>query len=391
VIRPLAPIATGDEYSVQSSISAASAPFLRSNTTDYPAWVKALSLQLPSSITMRTRQLAQEIVRQAGATTNYDKSKAVERWLRANIKYNETLPNPPNNRDLVDWVLFDQKQGYCTYYASAMIVMLRTLGIPARMAAGFAQGQYDQGTDAYVVRERDAHTWVEVYFPQAGWVEFEPTSAQQALDRPDANAPQPTSTPSPTPRPSPTPLPSPTPTAGPSGPDAAGQVSPQPQATYTPSPLPSRTPNPTATLPPPPQFLNMPPPVRNALTLLLGLALVITLVSFVGVGFLWWVEYRGLDRLSPVGRAYARLAIYARWLGIPLSEANTPLERSRRIAREVPTGNRPVTSITDMYISERYGRPRDVTPDEEKDAQSAWRNARRAFIARKIKRFLRRE
>jgi transglutaminase-like putative cysteine protease len=390
VIRPLAPIATGDEYSVQSSISVASAPYLRSNSTDYPAWVKALSLQLPASVTTRTRQQAQEIVRQAGATTNYDKAKAVERWLRTNIKYNETLPNPPANRDLVDWVLFDQKQGYCTYYASAMIVMLRTLGIPARMAAGFAQGQYDQATDTYVVRERDAHTWVEVYFPQAGWVEFEPTSAQQALDRPDTNAPQPTSTPSPTPRPSPTPLPSPTPTAGPSGPDAAGQVSPQPQATYTPSPLPSRTPNPTATLPPPPQFLNLPPPVRNALTLLLGLALVVTLASFVAVGFLWWVEYRGLDRLSPVGRAYARLAIYARWLGIPLSEANTPLERSRRIAREVPTGTRPVTSITDMYIRQRYGRPRDVTPDEEQDARSAWRHARRAFIARKIRWFLRR-
>jgi len=124
---------------------------------------------------------------------------------------------------------------------------------------------------------------------------------------------------------------------------------------------------------------------------LLLLAAVITVLSFVAVGFLWWVEYRGLDSLSPVGRAYARLAIYARWLGIPLHEAQTPLERGRKIAREVPTGNRPVTSLTDMYISERYARPRDVTPDEEKFAQSAWRNARRAFLGRKIRRWLRRE
>ncbi len=392
VMRPLTPIQAGDEYSMRSSVSVASAPYLRNTTSDSPAWVKSLDLQLPVSITEPTRVLTRQIVQAAGARNNYDKAKAIERWLRQNIKYNEQIVNPPKGRDLVDWLLFSEKQGYCTYYASAMIVMLRTLGIPARMGAGFAQGIFDPTTQSYVVRERDAHTWVEVYFPMAGWVEFEPTSAQQTLDRPDPNAPQPSVTPSPSPTPSPTPSPSPSPTATNVGPAASSPLqSPQPQATFTLTPPPTNTPNPTPTLPPPPRFLELPPPVRSAFTLLLVLAILSTIASFLLVGFLWWVEYRGLDRLSPIGRAYARLAIYARWLGIPLSEANTPLERGRRIAREVPVGNRPVTSITDMYISERYGRPHDLTPDEEKDAVSAWRYARRAFIVRKLRRWLRRE
>src|SRR5581483_6047058 len=201
VFRPIKPLEAGDEYSVVSSISTTTAQFLRTTPTDYPPWVKTHDLQLPASVTARTRNLAQQIVQEAGAQTNYDKAKAIERWLRKNIKYNEAMPNPPHDRDLVDWVLFSQKQGYCTYYASAMIVLLRTLGIPARMGAGFAQGIFDPATQSYVVRERDAHTWVEVYFPAAGWVEFEPTSAQQTLDRPDSNAPQPTITPTFTPSP----------------------------------------------------------------------------------------------------------------------------------------------------------------------------------------------
>jgi transglutaminase-like putative cysteine protease len=390
VIHPLTPLQAGDEYSVLSSISVASAPYLRNTPTDIPTWVRALDLQLPPNVTQRTKALAEQIVQGAGAQTNYDKAKAIEQWLRKNIQYNEAIPNPPRDVDLVDWVLFTEKRAYCTYYASSMIVMLRMLGIPARMGAGFAQGIWDPTTQSFIVRERDAHTWVEVYFPLAGWVEFEPTSAQQTLDRPDSNGPPPTATPSPSPTPSPTPTPPPTATR--SGPQAAGisAQTQQPQMTFTSTPPPTSTLTPTPVLPPPPSFLDLPPPVRNVFRLLLIAAVMIAILSFLLVGFLWWVEYRGLDRLSQVGRAYARLAVYARWLGIPLSESSTPLERSRRIGRDVPDGSRPVTSITDMYVEERYARPKDVTPDEEKEAQAAWRTARRAFIARKIRKLRRR-
>jgi len=131
--------------------------------------------------------------------------------------------------------------------------------------------------------------------------------------------------------------------------------------------------------------------VQNAISVLLAVSIFIAVMSFALVGALWWIEYRGLDRYSPVGRAYARLATYARWLGVPFGESNTPLERGRRIARNVPQGSRPVTTITDMYIAERYARPRDLTPAEEEAAAQAWRKARRSLIARKIRRWFGRE
>jgi hypothetical protein len=81
-------------------------------------------------------------------------------------------------------VLFDLKQGFCNYYSSAEIVLLRAAGIPARWAVGYAQGEFDPASGSYQVRQRDAHSWPEVYYPGIGWVEFEPTLSQPVLDRP---------------------------------------------------------------------------------------------------------------------------------------------------------------------------------------------------------------
>jgi hypothetical protein len=273
-----------------------------------------------------------------------------------------------------------------------MVVMLRSLNIPSRVAAGFAQGEVSGSI--YTVRERDAHTWVEVYFPKAGWVEFEPTSAQQSLDRPDPrNALQtPTPTISPTPSPSPSPTPSPTVTkagaaVNPPPQTAQPSASPPPPATFTPTPAPAPT---TPAIPP----SNGSATARNLFWLVTLVLVVVSMLSFVLVSILWWVEYRGLDDLSPVGRAYARLAIYARWLHIPISDASTPMERGRRISRELPSGNRPVTTLTDLYIAERYAPPTRNTGrplEDEARAQSLWQAARRAFIERKIRKWLHRD
>ena len=84
----------------------------------------------------------------------YDKAKAIEAYLRdsQNFKYSTTIPTPPTGMDRIDWFLFQSKEGYCEYYAGAMVVMLRTLGIPTRMAGGYAPGQYDERSQAYIVR-----------------------------------------------------------------------------------------------------------------------------------------------------------------------------------------------------------------------------------------------
>ncbi len=254
------------------------------------------------------------------------------------------------------------KHAYCTYYASAMVIMLRSQHVAARVAAGFAQGTWDDTDQSYVVRERDAHTWVQVYFPGAGWVEFEPTAAQDALARPDTRAPASTPTNTPIPSPSPTPLPTLTPLVKPQ--NSFQQTVSAP----TDTPQPSATPAMTATprpLPPPPA---RPTPFSGLLAF--GVILVvITAISFAGVSILWWVEYRGLDRLSPVGRTYARLTKYGRWLRVPLTPGATPLERGRRVAREVPARASDIVAITDLYIHEQYAPPSPITAMEEERAK----------------------
>ncbi len=379
VIRPLEPIQRGERYTAVSMMSVATAYELRAASTNYPEWVSNTYLIIPPSITERTIQLAAEIVRQAGATNPYDIAKAIETWLRRNIAYNENIPAPPAGWDAVDWVLFERQEGYCVYYASAMIMMLRSQGIPARMAAGFAQGEYDPTTGQYVVRERDAHTWVEAYFPGYGWIEFEPTSARSTINRegdleepafqnqspPASPTPLPTNTPQPTPTPPP---PSPAPNELP--PDVLPTLTP----TYTPTP--TATPVIIPTVPPPIEpettgsFLDFILPAFG-LALLLFLAVLLLIVLIIML--YWWWEWRGMGGLSPVARAYARLERYIALIGLRPRPQQTPLEKRQAIVERVPTAERPVTAITRMYIHERYG------PSTELDAERAARTADRAW------------
>ncbi len=231
---------------------------------------------------------------------------------------------------------------------------------PGEAGRRVCQGTWDDQTQSYVIRERDAHTWVEAYFPGVGWVEFEPTSAQPTLDRRDPRAPPPTPTATPTFTPSPTVLPSPTPASKPQNGALATVNAPTSTPTALPSATPTLTPTPIPDAPP-----SLPKPVSGALALGVIGAILVAAASFVGVGVIWWIEYRGLDKLSPVGRAYARLAIYARWLSIPSGAGSTPLERGRRIARELPEHSAPIMAITDLYIHERYAAPHPITAAEE--------------------------
>jgi hypothetical protein len=155
---------------------------LRQAGKDYPEWVTARYLQLPESVSLRTRQLAVQIAE--GKETAYDVAEAVTDYLRANYQYSATVPQLPANQELIDWFLFDLKQGFCNYYATAEVVLLRSVGIPARLAVGYAQGDNVDNPEFYTVRQRDAHAWPEVYFPGIGWVEFEPTVSQPVLTRP---------------------------------------------------------------------------------------------------------------------------------------------------------------------------------------------------------------
>jgi transglutaminase-like putative cysteine protease len=402
VIRPSNVLERGEQYSATSLMSVATADQLRAASTVYPDWIRTHPQYLratPNVVSDRTIALAFEIVNQAGATNNYDKAKAIEFWLRQNIVYNETIPQPPAGIDPVDWVLFDIREGYCNYYASAMIVMLRSIGIPARLAAGFAQGTWDENLQAYVVRERDAHTWVEAYFPGYGWIEFEPTSAQAPLVRegdievaPLPNAQQqasPTQTATPSPLP-PTSTPEPSATTEDSGQSSPPESQPSPTLTPTFTPSPTQTPviiptQPTPVRPEPRDPLSL---VLSALGLgLLGLVAILLLVALFTFIYWWW-EWRGMRGLSPITRAYARLERYLALLGITFSREQTPEERRRRIMRDLPGAERPVTAITRLYMTERYGPGQATAAAQQSDtADRAWSEARGSILKRWLRRF----
>ncbi len=158
---------------------------LRQAGSDYPDWVKTRYLALPDEVPPRVRQLAYDLT--VTAPTPYDRARAIESYLRL-FRYTLDLPAPPPDRDIADYFLFGLKRGYCDYYATSMVVLARAAGLPARLVVGYASGTYDAANARYVVTEADAHSWPEIYFPGYGWVQFEPTAGQPAIERPSEAA-----------------------------------------------------------------------------------------------------------------------------------------------------------------------------------------------------------
>lgn len=157
-------------YEADSDISKPSAALLR-QAGDFVPPFAAEYLHLPQ-LDSRIPQLAEQIA--GSASNNYDKAAAIEKYLKIHYGYTLQLLRSPVADPLANF-LFERKQGHCEYFASSMAVMLRTLGIPARIVNGFRSSEYNDITGQYVIRARDAHSWVEAYFPGYGWITFDPT------------------------------------------------------------------------------------------------------------------------------------------------------------------------------------------------------------------------
>ena len=177
---PLIP--QGEIYQVTSSLASPSVEQLRKSGSEYPLWVRETYLQLPDDFPERIAKLAREIAFQK--ETQYDKVVAITYYLRDNMTYKEIIPEPPRRTDPIEWFLFEQKEGYCNYYATAEVLMLRSIGIPARLVVGYAQGEPTDNPKAFQVLAKHSHAWPEVYFDDIGWVEFEPTAGLPAIFRP---------------------------------------------------------------------------------------------------------------------------------------------------------------------------------------------------------------
>lgn len=169
-------------YSMRSYVSRASIEELKEAPTEYTGSIKSRYLQLPTSLPQRVRDLAAEVTN--GAETPMDKALKLQEYLRGDsFEYSQDIDKPPLGEDGVDNFLFETGVGYSDYFASAMTVMLRAVGVPSRMAAGYAPGESQEGTPFRAVRDSDSHGWTQAYFPGHGWIDFEPTSAWPLASR----------------------------------------------------------------------------------------------------------------------------------------------------------------------------------------------------------------
>ncbi len=160
-------------YEAESDIATPTPVELRTASGNYPVRIQAAYLRLPK-LDPRVPRLAAQITSSAG--TDFDKAATLENYLRTHFGYTLQLPRT-QVKDPIANFLFERKQGHCEYFASAMAVMLRTLGIPSRVVNGFRSDEFNDLSGNYVVRAKDAHAWVEAYFPDYGWQTFDPTPA----------------------------------------------------------------------------------------------------------------------------------------------------------------------------------------------------------------------
>lgn len=174
----LNPLHTGApaHYDAVSQVPLIAPKQLRDTSDSYPPEIRATYLQLPH-LDPRIRQLARQLTEHD--PTPYDKAADLERYFHTSFRYTLDLSDM-NQRDPLAYFLFTKRAGHCEYFASAMVVMLRTLGIPARYVTGFLPGEFNDLAQDYIIRASDAHSWVEVYFPPYGWITFDPTPPGEA-------------------------------------------------------------------------------------------------------------------------------------------------------------------------------------------------------------------
>lgn len=345
-------IRRGQNYTITSAISMATVDQLRSAGTNYPPGITSTYLQLPESLPKRVRDLAAVAAKSesapGGKATPYDSATAIQDYLRnpANYKYNTNIAAPPAERDGVDYFLFDSRQGYCDYFASAMAVMLRSQGIPARVISGFATGDYDPNFGVYVVRDWHAHAWVEVYFPSYGWIPFEPTPSQPVITR---------------------------------------AVDTNPVAKLPDDPASQSSQNPASSEQQPRDFLpSTLEPIATAVTSLPGtpplhwLLLSLPFAALLGL-FLrqWW--FAPFRKLYGPRAYYARMLRLASWFGLKPRPSQTPHEYARNLSAVVPTARQSLASLTDAYVRDRYSATKLSKP-ELVSLQQAWLSLRNQLL-----------
>jgi transglutaminase-like putative cysteine protease len=165
-------LGVGESYTVTVAVSRAAPEDLAGAGRDYPPSISEAYLQLPADFPESVRELSAEVTDEA--MSSYQKVLAIRDYL-SEIPYANEVEPPPEGTDGVEYFLLTGKSGFCIHYASAMAVMLRSAGVPSRLAVGYLPGQPGENPHEYVLRDKQYHAWPQAYFPGYGWVDIEVT------------------------------------------------------------------------------------------------------------------------------------------------------------------------------------------------------------------------
>jgi transglutaminase-like putative cysteine protease len=340
----------GDTYITVGTASAATADTLLSTGRDYPPGVVDRYTQLPPALPAEVAELARRIA--GDSTQPYEVARKVEQYLRDNYPFTLQVGDPPPRQDVVAHFLFEQGQGYFDYHSSAMAVMLRSLGIPARVATGFVldEEDFDSTAKAFMVSERRAWAWPEVYFAGLGWVEFNPTPGRPLVARPNDDS------------------------------DllvGRDQLNP---STFDPTleelllselELGNLDPGDGSSRNFGAEGSGAGELVVRLLTILVGIAAAALVFGAAG-RLAWEWEFRGL---TPPVRRWAKVQRLAAWAGLSSRATRTPLEATTDLGGTVQDRGA-LAALARSFTRARYGRRQEERDDEARELDDAYRRVR---------------
>jgi transglutaminase-like putative cysteine protease len=349
-IRPANRLGDGTQYRVDSSVTNASVARLRGAPSGpYATWLSPY-LQLPQNYSRRVAAKARELA--SGSDNNYDKAVAIEQHLRTLGVDTKINPAPPN-RDSVEYFLFTLGRGYFDYHASAMVVMLRSLGIPARMTVGYIIRPQDRvpDTNTYIVSEANAFAWPEVYFTGLGWVEFNPTPSEPRITR-----------------------------SGSDDQEFFGGI--EEEILEEPG-LPSDAVTPVD--PASPVLDNL---ASDEGSNLVGRIILTILLLFVGItalaGSIFQYSWqRGLGGLDYPVQVWEKTLRLARWAKIRALPQETPRDIVGRLKRALPEVQ-DIDYLGETFQKSRYGN-KELAPEERERLANVWKNVRNTLLQRLLR------
>ncbi len=357
-------------YQTVGTLTAASAGTLARAPAVYPQWVTDRYLQLPATLPSGVVELAESLTKDVSSP--YLRARRIEQHLRTQYMFDLGTPDPPPRADAVGVFLLDQRRGYFDQYASAMVVLLRASGVPARLSVGFALDprDLDPSTRTYTISDRNAWAWPEVYLGGLGWVEFNPTPTRALIPRAQDDSEF-----VPTPE------------------EAAAAV---PDGEF--GLLSDLEVDPTGGVPQGSVIIDTEPSLLEraaSIVAMLATGLVVAglagLLAAIGFRLSWQYRFRGL---SPARSRWAKLQELARWADVSPLSTRTPLEAGRDL-RSVARLDADIELLASAYNRERYGtrvddadRPRPVDDTADEQQRRVYVRARNQLLRLALRRLI---